>query len=161
MAPQSIFLEAQDDPQKRSQNGVSWNYFFGLPRRGNAFKMYTKRPPTWGRFWGGSWGSKKMLSGGLGPPRPPPKWSPTWTSKKINDGVQVGAQLGTLLGGQDEKSCFFSGGDQPRAGHGQAAPDPPLFSIFKEPKTEPKHRAQRSKRTPRHAMRASAVADNS
>ena len=37
---------------------------------------------------------------------------------------------------------------------------PPLFSIFKEPnKTEPKHRAQRPKRTPRHAMRASAVAD--
>ena len=46
------------------------------------------------------------------------------------------------------------------AGDGHGGPDPPLFSIFKEPnKTEPKHRAQRPKRTPRHAMRASAVAD--
>ena len=47
------------------------------------------------------------------------------------------------------------------AGDGGAPPDtPPLFSIFKEPnKTEPKHRAQRPKRTPRHAMRASAVAN--
>ena len=72
--------------------------------------------------------------------------------KSIQKGIEKMMKKRGRLGG------FWGGVPRARDGHG--GPDPPLFSIFKEPnKPEPKHRAQTPKRTPRHAMRASAVAD--
>ena len=87
-------------------------------------------------------------------------WEASWGGKSSQEREKI--DLKTHRKNYEKKLRFRSPGVGDSKGGSMAvgAQPPPLFSIFKEPsKPQPEHKAKTPKRTLRHAMRASAVAD--